>query len=138
MLQNSLQPIELKMLIGSPSKHGTARAVHGDSKSLHSRLGFYLGLYLVPALLCLVQPHHWLQAVLTVGVIPGLWRSMRRANRRGRLDLSELVLFSLTTALVSVVVACVSSVLGWISLLCWTLVALEQSHRRQRRRGLAY
>ena len=115
MLPNSLQLIELKM----------------------TRLGFYLGLYLVPALLCLVQPHHWLQAVLTVGLIPGLWRSMRRANRRGRLDGSELVLFSLTTALVSVVVAGVSSVLGWISLVCWTLVALEQAQRREGLR-LAY
>lgn len=103
-----------------------------------TRLGFYLGLYLVPALLCLVQPGHWLAAVATVGVIPGLWRSLRRAQRRARLDLSEMVLFSLTTALVAVVVAGVSSVLGWVSLPCWTLVAFEQAHRRERRRRFAY
>lgn len=112
MLANTLQPIELKM----------------------TRLGFYLGIYLVPALLCLVQPGQWLAAVATVGVIPGLWRSLRRAQRRARLELSELVLFSLTTALVAVVVAVVSSVLGWVSLPCWALVAFEQAHRRERRR----
>ena len=87
MLPNTLQLIELKM----------------------TRLGFYLGLYLVPALLCLVQPGHWLAAVATVGFIPGLWRSLRRAQRRARLDVSEILLFSLTTALVAVVVAAVSS-----------------------------
>lgn len=116
MLTNSLQLVELKM----------------------TRLGFYLGIYLVPALLCLVQPGHWLAAVATLGVIPGLWRSLRRAQRRARLDLSEMVLFSLTTSLVGVVVAAVSSVLGWISLPCWTLVAFEQAHRRERRRRFAY
>ncbi|MBS2037687.1 hypothetical protein JST97_22070 [bacterium] len=115
MFSNSVQLIEIKM----------------------TRLGFYLGIYLVPALLSLVQ-QHWLPAVLTVGMIPGLWRSLRRANRRGRLDLSEMMLFALTTSLVAVVVASVTSLLGWVSLLCWSLVALEQAHRRERRRGLAY
>lgn len=113
MLPNTLQLVELKM----------------------TRLGFYLGIYLVPALLCLVQPGHWLAAVATVGLIPGLWRSLRRAQRRARLDLSEIVLFGLTTGLVAVVVASVSSVLGWVSLPCWTLVAFEQAHRRERRRS---
>lgn len=102
-----------------------------------TRLGFYLGIYLVPALLSLVQ-QHWLPAVLTVGLIPGLWRSLRRGNRRGRIDLSEMLLFALTTSLVAVVVAGVSTLLGWVSLLCWTLVAFEQAHRRERRRGFAY
>jgi hypothetical protein len=102
-----------------------------------TRLGFYLGVYLVPALLSLVQ-QHWLPAVLTIGMIPGIWRSLRRGNRRGRLDLSEMLLFGLTTALVAVVVAGVSTLLGWVSLLCWTLVAFEQAHRRERRRRFAY
>ncbi|MBN9415459.1 hypothetical protein ABS71_11520 [bacterium SCN 62-11] len=114
MLPNSLQLIELKM----------------------TRLGFYLAIYLVPALLCLVQPGHWVAAVATLGLIPGLWRSLRRAQRRARLDLVETLLFSLTTAVVGVVVASVSSVLGWVSLPCWTLVAFEQAHRRERRRFL--
>lgn len=102
-----------------------------------TRLGFYLGIYLVPALLGLVQ-QHWLPAVLTVGLIPGMWRSLRRGNRRGRIDFSEMLLFSLTTSLVAVVVAGVSTLLGWVSLLCWTLVAFEQAHRRERRRRFAY
>lgn len=115
MLPNSLQLIELKM----------------------TRLGFYLAIYLVPALLCLVQPGHWAAAVATLGLIPGLWRSLRRAQRRARLDLVEIVWFSLTTSLLGIVVASVSSVLGWVSLPCWVLVAFEQAHRRERKYKLA-
>ncbi|MBT9587374.1 hypothetical protein IV102_28795 [bacterium] len=116
MTKNPIQPVEVKL----------------------NRLSFYLYLYLLPALVCLAQPHQWLGAVLLVGLTPGLWRSLRRANRRGRLDLRECALFSLTTACLSVVVACVSSLLGWVCLPCWALVALEQAHRRQGRRRWAY
>ena len=116
MIQNPVQYLELKL----------------------TRLAFYQFLYLMPALQALFQPHHWFSAVLLVGLMPGLWRSARRAQRRGRLDLKEMSLFSLTTAWLALVVACVSSLLGWISLPCWALVALEQAHRREGRRSMVY
>jgi hypothetical protein len=116
MINNPVQPVELKL----------------------TRLFFYLNLYMLPALLSMAQPHHWLGPVLLVGLTPGLWRSLRRANRRGRLEVRETLLYSLTSACLSVVVACVSSLLGWVCLPCWALVALEQAHRREGRRRWVY
>jgi DNA-binding transcriptional LysR family regulator len=99
------------------------------------RLSFYLWLYLVPALVTLSQPGAWLAAVLILGLTPGLWRASRRALRRNRWNLAEIALYALTTTALATVVGAVSSVLGWVSLPCWTLVALEQAHRRERRRS---
>lgn len=105
-----------------------------------TRLGFYLGLYVLPALLALslVQPQAWLKAVLLTGLIPGLWRSLRRASRKGRVEPLEILTFSLTTAALSLIVAGTSTLLGWMCLPCWALVAVEQAYRRESKRGLAY
>ena len=91
----------------------------------------------MPATVALVQPHYWLKSVVLAGLGLGLWRSLRRAVRRGRWDVRETLVFSLTTAGLSTVVACVSGLLGWVSLLCWTLVALDQAQPHEGRRRLA-
>lgn len=98
------------------------------------RLSFYLWLYLVPALVAATQPHHWLGAVLVLGLTPGLWRAVRRAVRRHSFRAGEAGLYALTTGALALIVAAVTSVLGWVSLPCWVLVAFEQAHRRERRR----
>ncbi len=103
----------------------------------YTRLAFYLYLYIVPATVALAQPHHWLRAVALAGLGPGLWRSLRRASRRGHWDAREAMFLGLTTAALSLVVASVSSLLGWVSFPCWALVALDQTHRREGRRRLA-
>ncbi len=103
-----------------------------------NRLSFYLWLYLLPALVAISQPEHWLGAVIVMGLAPGLWRSFRRALRRGRWDASEGFLFSTTSACMSVIIAGVTCVLSWLALPCLVLVALEQAHRPQRRGRLAY
>lgn len=100
-----------------------------------ARLAFYLWMYCLPAMVALSQPGHWVGAVLTVGLAPGMWRAVQRSLRRGRVETLDLLMFSSTSAVVSLIVAGVSSVLGWLSLPCWVLVGFEQAHRRERQRN---
>lgn len=103
------------------------------------RLSFYLWLYLLPALVALSQPHKLLLVAFLWGLGPGLWRSLRRAHRRGTWDPTEGLLFALTTATMAVVVAGVTCLLQYAALPLLALVALEQAHRPNRRGGrLAY
>lgn len=93
------------------------------------RPGFCLGLYLLPAIMAVLHPPGWLVASWLTGQILGLWRARQRGC-----DLAQSGLVGLATALITLVVAAVSRLLGWVCLPCWLLLAWEQACRRRRRR----
>jgi hypothetical protein len=100
-----------------------------DSRKLR-RLTFYLALYWLPALIGLLHPNPF-QALLSLGLLPGFWRSARKSLPVP----GEILLFPVTTAVLWLVIGLTSQLLGPACLPLWALLALDQAHRRRDRRA---
>ena len=100
-----------------------------DTRKLR-RLAFYLALYWLPALIGLIQPHA-AQALISLGLLPGFWRSARRSLPQP----AEILLFPLTTAALWLVIGMTSQLLGPAGLPFWALLAVDQAYRRRDRRS---
>lgn len=100
-----------------------------DTRKLR-RLTFYLALYWLPAVIGLLQPQS-AQALLSLGLLPGFWRSARRSLPQP----SEILLFPMTTAALWLVIGKTSLLLGPACLPFWALLALDQAYRRRDRRS---
>jgi hypothetical protein len=87
-----------------------------------TRLRFSLCVYLLPALLAVLQPQNWWLTACLLGAGAGGWRAWRR-----RLRWECSAVHGVLAALLASLVGAVSSLLGWICLPCWMLVAVDQS-----------